>query len=208
LQKIKFSGHVCGFGMTGHGKSYSMRKIMLEQGRGIFYFNTQHELLKDQRKHFLDVDASYDLEDIRSALNSGLALNFLPDKNKKRRGVQLASLVEYFLNNRMKEFSFAIEECHLYNGHRDAKDAIDEIFTTGRKWGLWGVALSVRPAIVSNTIISMSEQKFLFYLDEQEMNYFKTYRLPYDDIVQRIKDKGKYSFVIKNQMGLAGAYKV
>jgi hypothetical protein len=183
-----------------------MREILKKQGKGVLYFNTQHEPV--QQKGFIEADGKNTFTDIRHALNAGSLINFLPSINKKIRAAQLAYLVNKCFEDDMQEFYFVIEEAQLYNGDREAMDAIEQIYTTGRKWGIFAGIHSVRPAIISNTIITQSEQKFIFKTDEFEMQYFKRYNLPYDTIMSSILQKGEYAFMIQEPDGLKGAFKI
>jgi hypothetical protein len=196
-------------GMTGSGKSYSIRKILMQQGAGLLYFNTQHEELKGVQGKFTTATGKHTFAQIREAISRDKMINFLPSTDEQKCGDQLSALVNGFYDHKVANpFWFVVDEVHLYNDHKQAIKAIRKIYTTGRKWGILGGSLSTRPAEVHNTIISMSRQKFIFYCDEWEQQYFNRYKLNYADMMKRITDNGEHSFLIMERGQIGGPYKV
>lgn len=203
---IRFSGHVAAIGSTGSGKSYSVRRLLKLQNKGVLYFNTQHEEMKGI-KGVTVADGRNTFTQIKGALDQGRFVNFLPAVDRSIRGEQLAYIIDQAYKNKPKEFFLAVDEVHLYNEHKTALNKLIEVYTTGRKWGIWGVSLSVRPAIVDKTILTQCSDTLIFRTDEFEMPYFKRYNLPYEEIMSRIRESGEYSFMIKGREGLTGPYK-
>ena len=80
---------------------------------------------------------------------------------------------------------------HLFK--EKALSAVERISTGGMRFGIRGVFLSQRPANISNTLMTQSNNMIIFFCN-MESQYFKSYSIPIEDILSLIKFNGKYSF--------------
>jgi DNA helicase HerA-like ATPase len=196
---IDFTGHCTVIGKTGSGKTYATRKSLEKVKGGVLFFNT---MLGDM-PGFVQAGKENTWEQIGAILAKGGKVNYMPGLDRELRNKELSHLVKKLYESG-KNVIFAVDEVHLYD--RTATNSLVEIATTGRHFGIKGVFISQRPANVDNTLMTQSEQFVIFKLN-MEQGYFDRYKMPGEEIMERIKAGGQYAYVTYDWESLKGAYK-
>jgi replication-associated recombination protein RarA len=195
-------GHTCVFGRTRSGKTYRTKQIIKRMNEGVLFFNTQHEKMPSP---FLDADGRNSFYDIKKALQSKKKVNFLPTTDKQLRQSELEYLIKQIYDTKGLNMVLVVDEVHLFK--KEALDMIEEVSTTGLRWGINMVAISQRPAKVSNTIITQSNNKIFFEMDTFEGQYMRNYGMDYNIISDKLEQGGKYSYIIYNGKDYKGPFK-
>lgn len=169
-------GHTAIVGMTGTGKTYAAKKALSAWTGGVLFVNTMHG---ERPQGFIDANGSSDMDTVIEALSDGDKINFLPDRDGRRRERQLTAIVRELMQFKRKNIILAVDEVHLYRG--DALHELIGVATTGRQWGVTLVSITQRLKNVHNDIMTQSPQKVIFSL-ENEGPYFERYGIPYGEI--------------------------
>lgn len=184
-------GHTVVVGLTQSGKTYTVKESLLKVHQGVLFFNTQQEGLQG----YIKADKKTSFAQILKLLKLGHKINYLPDSRLKVQFYEIEFLINQLFENgnfnKDKSIFIVIDEAHLFTGK--SLDAITRIATSGIRWGLNGIFISQRPANLSNTLMSQSTHMLIFMCN-MESQYFKNYSIPIEEILENIKNKGKYSF--------------
>ncbi len=88
-------------------------------------------------------------------------------------------------------------------GEKQGHPIIHRLWKRGKGYGIRGVGMSQRPADVSHTVLTQSDDHVIFYMGGYEQPYFQTYKIPIQDHMEHlsteyiIDDKDmKLNFVI------------
>jgi hypothetical protein len=191
MYKFNEFGHSIVIGKTQQGKTYATQKILLEQNKGTLFFNTQLEDLKG----YINVDRNTTFKQIKQLLKLGKKLNYMPYPLLKIQFQEIQFLINLLFSSggftKNDNIYVVIDEVHLFT--KEAQDSIERIATSGLRFGLNGIFLSQRPANMSNTLMSQSNEMLIFKCS-MESQYFKSYGIPIEEILQSIESNGKYSF--------------
>jgi len=191
MYKFNEFGHTIVIGKTQQGKTYATQKILLEQNKGTLFFNTQLEDLKG----YINVDRNTTFKQMKQLLKLGKKLNYMPYPLLKIQFQEIQFLINLLFSSggftKNDNIYVVIDEVHLFT--KEAQDSIERIATSGLRFGLNGIFLSQRPANMSNTLMSQSNEMLIFKCS-MESQYFKSYGIPIEEILQDIESNGKYSF--------------
>jgi hypothetical protein len=203
-QYIDFGkNHTTVVGMTQSGKTTAVEKSIERVKQGVLFFNTQHIEFSD---NFTICTGADDPSILVKALRKGEKINFMP--NRDTRWKQLKALINYLYKSTessLMDIYIVVDECHLAD--KEALKAIIEVATTGIRWGLKGIFISQRPALIDNTVMNQSMQ-FVFLKTTMEKKYLESYGLPYEAIDAGLKAGGQYAYMVYDFHELKGAFKV
>lgn len=194
--------HIVVLGLTRHGKTYALKKSLASVSEGVFFFNTQ---LEEMPGTFIDASGANAWEQIDGLLEEGRKVNFLPSTDKEARQKQLQVIIKKLYDGRKRNIRFVVDEAHLFK--KEALAAVQEIATTGLRFGIRGVFISQRGALLDNTLISQSNQYIFFYMNNHDREYFKNYGFPIEEIQERINGE-KYLFCTYDNKEIKGAFKI
>lgn len=204
-QYIDFGeGHTTVVGKTRSGKTYAVEKSLEKVKQGVLFFNTQHIPVSNV---FVDADGSDDEKVLIKALRKGEKINFRP--SRETRWKQLKALINILFKageQAKLNIYIVVDECHLAD-RKIALPGVIEIATTGLSYGLKGIYISQRPALIDNTLMTQSMQ-FIFFKTSMEKKYFDSYELPFDDIQAGLTKGGQFSYMTYDFEKLEGAFKV
>lgn len=198
-------GHTTVIGITRSGKTYATQKSLAAQPKGVLFFNTQYEDLPG----YTQANKQNDFKQLARAIQAGKKINYLPSTVQKEADVELAYLVSccYDYRDNLLNGILAVDEVHLWNNHKRALKELIRVATTGLRFGITGVWISQRPALIDNTLMSQSNQ-FIIFDTNMEASYFKRYGIPHEDIQARIEQGGQYSFCRFDSKTVTGPVKV
>lgn len=184
-------GHTTVIGQTQNGKTYTVSHLLLNENRGVLFFNTQMEDLKG----YIKVDKNTKFSIIQKLLKKGQKLNYFPSSRISQMENEIEFLIEQLFENgnfsKKNYIFFVVDEAHLFK--KKALESVCRIATGGLRFGIHGVFLSQRPANLDNTIMTQSTDMLIFFCS-MESQYFKNYNIPIEQIIAEITKHGKYSF--------------
>jgi hypothetical protein len=198
--------HTAVFGQTRSGKTYGARESLQKQSKGVLFFNTQQIRFPGA---WTVATKQTDFDDIVDGLIGGEKIVYNPSREHRQQELATIILLLYkAAEEHMSDLDIyvVIDEVHLFTGR--ALAACVELATTGIRWGLKAVWISQRPAKVDNTLMTQSTRFVLYELSQMESQYFKTYRLPFEEIYSKLGEGGKYSYVVFDGRKVEGPYKV
>lgn len=194
--------HMTVLGQTQHGKTHLIKNTLnTVKGGGVFFFNTQ---LEPMPKNFIEASGANSWEQILGALEAGKKINFIPTTDSEKRSKQLETIIKKLYDGQKRDIRFVVDEAHLYK--KGALSKMQEIATTGLRFGIKGIWISQRGALLDNTLISQSNFYVFFYLGLTDQKYFREYGFPMEEIQSRI-NKEKYLFCTYDGKEIEGAYK-
>jgi hypothetical protein len=194
--------HTSVMGLTRHGKTYAVKHSLQNVKEGVFFFNTQHE---EVPKNFIEATGNNSFQQIDLALSGGSKINFLPTTDKDRRQKELGTIIRRFYDGEKRNIRLVIDEAHLFKG--SALAMLQEVATTGLRFGLKGVWLSQRGALLDNTLISQSNRFIFFRCGNTDVKYWNAYGFPIDEIQTRINNE-MYHFCSYDGKEVKGAFKI
>lgn len=190
--------HITVVGATGSGKSYA---VCHNLPKSSIFFDIQGE--KALPKDVYSVNKSSSKQMVISMLRNGEVLRYSPQRQTMQD--ECVYLIDWlFKEQRLKgSVSIILDEIHLLMADAKTKRAIIELITTGRKYNIFLIAISQRLANIDNTIITQSQELYLFKSNFEDQ-YFKRYGLPVDELVFN----KKYGFYIYDWQELKGELKI
>lgn len=194
--------HTTVLGLTRHGKTYAMKKTLANVSEGVFFFNTQ---LENMPSSFVEASGANSFEQIDAYLQQGKKINYLPSTDKEKRQYELKCIIKKLYDGNKRDIRFVVDEAHLFK--KDALAQVQEIATTGLRFGIKGVFISQRGALMDNTLISQSNRYIFFAMNPHDRDYFTNYGFPMDDVQNRIRGE-KYLFCVYDNKEVTGAYKI
>lgn len=196
---IDFGGHCTVIGKTGSGKTYATRKSLQKAKGGVLFFNT----MLTEMPGFIEAMKFNTWAQINSILQRGGKVSYMPALDRDMRNMELSYIIKKLYNNK-ENVMLAVDEVHLYD--KAATNSMIEVATTGRHFGIKGIWISQRPANVDNTLMTQSEQFVIFKLN-MEQGYFDRYKMPGEEIMQKVSAGGQYAYVVYDWDSLKGPYK-
>jgi len=191
MYKFNDNGHCTVIGRTQEGKTYTVNKILKNQNRGVLFFNTQLEDLQG----YIKIDKNTRFKIIYTLLKNGKKLNYFPSTRLNIQEQEIIFLINQLFEhgnfNKDNFIYFVIDEVHLFK--KEGLQEITRIATGGLRYGIHGIFLSQRPANISNTLMTQSNEMLIFFCNMESI-YFKNYQIPIDIILENITKNGKYSF--------------
>lgn len=202
--------HTCIVGTSQMGKTFATHRSAERVKQGVLFFNAQQI---EVSKKWVKATGADDADMIVQALRKGHKVNFYP--NRLNRWKQLKALVDVLYKateSSLLDIYIIADECHLMamSGEKDGKialNAVKEIATTGLRWGMKGIFISQRMALIDNTLMTQSGQ-YVFFKTSMENQYMDGYKFPFDEIEEKIKQGGEFAYVIYDFNEVKGAFKV
>ncbi len=204
---IEFDGHTTVIGRTGSGKTYGALKSLSKQKEGCLFLDT---VMTAKPKEFDEISIkantkSTDINLIREALKDKCKLTLEYTRaTEDYRNDMTYNLVNYLMRYKWEKLLIAVDEVHLYS--KNGIKALEQIATVGRHKGIYLVAISQRPANISNTIMTQSEKFVVYSLSGMETDYLKRYNIPAESILEKTTEQ--YSYVTWDSYNIAGPYTV
>lgn len=204
MEIIKAHEFVCG--RTQSGKThYALEKARAWDGP-VILFNPQ-----DVKSGFGIINGNYDRNTLLDYLKKGKKLDYRPQIQKDVAKAELRWLVDCVLNEhvkgRLKNTLFIVDECQIFARSNNDNPA-EDIATRGQGKGLYGMFITQRPALVSNTLFTQPEIKTYFDCEDEELPYFKRQGVDTDAVFNTIRTAGKYYYMQKYANELKGPLKV
>jgi hypothetical protein len=161
--------------------------------KGVIFYNTNYEDMPDYVKIHKD-NITFDM--MLRLLHKGRKLNYMPgtyqeDKDKELRLI-IKKLFEYGGFREKDSIILAVDEVHLYKA-REVISELIRVATGGIRFGINGMWISQRPALIDNTLMSQSQGMIVFPCNMEEQ-YFRRYNIPYEQIENELDKKGKFSY--------------
>lgn len=202
---IQSGEHSFILGKTQNGKTYFAYQEMKSTKQGVLFINPQKEKLQG----FIKADGNNEIDLIIDQLRKGYKINYIPSLDDDIASKEIAYIVdELFKANFSKgaPIFLVLDETHIFNNFKEGKTAIRKVARRGLAYGINAIYISQRGSGLLD-MLSQCEKQYIFKSDFDK-DYFKNKGLPFEDIVQRIDNNGKYSFVIWNGLELSKAYKL
>ena len=186
---INKNEHYAVFGQTRSGKTTSTYSMLHKQKKAVLFFNTQQIIIPG----YITVDKKLTTKSLLRLIQNGKKINYIPDRETRQYELPaLVNLLYGFAGSHKIDLYFVIDEIHLYE--KKALKAAEEVATTGIRWGIHLIAISQRPAKVSNTILTQCTSFIFFKISIMERQYLESYRIPFDDVYNKLQ--APYQFVI------------
>ena len=207
-KQIDFTGHTTVIGRTGSGKTYGVLESLTRQKHASLFLDTvitSKPKMYDHNSVKADTKKS-DIELIYGALRDKcqVCLSFNRSSEDYRNDMTY-NLINYLMKfGWMDKLLVVVDEVHLYSKH--GIKALEQIATVGRHKGIFLVAISQRPANISNTIMTQSEKFVVFSLSGMETDYLKRYNIPAENILEKTTEQ--YTYVTWDSYNIAGPYTV
>jgi len=196
---------VCG--LTQSGKSYFVKRAVLEMKCPVLYFNVQGEALPE--KFFFVSSSEVDLFGIRQLVEDKAKVNLLFET--ALTGYKFTA--GYLLSNLMimadalelsdKNYMYVvIDECHLLSGW--GLEAAKYVATAGLKKGIRLICVTQRPALCDKTLYTQAFEHYMFRLSPAEGAYMRTKGIDFDECLDLWEQGGAYSYCYYNGYVLEG----
>lgn len=163
-------GHVTVLGKTQSGKSYLTKRAIEKWAGGVLVVDTKRE--RDYPCLYLT--GHENLAGIYRDLDKGAHLAYVPNPDPKKARAALERIAGDILKRRWRDLMLVVDEAQVH-APKGAPNPLDWLATQGQGLGVRLVAVTQRPAMLSHTVLTQSEQIFLFYLGMFEDGYLRNY---------------------------------
>lgn len=197
-------------GLPREGKTYSVVEELKRYKHGTLYINPKK--LKS-KSPFTVVDKRNTLSQIVNGVRAGMHLEYRLNGADALSAGELEYIIDGLLDAGIPESRpvlLAIDEIHYFKGKGASKvqNKIEELSAVGVSLGVSSIFISQRFATIPYTAVALCENLYFFRMGHMEKDYMVSKKLPYDEIMKRIDQKGKYSYcVMDSREGLKGAFK-
>lgn len=202
--------HTTVVGKSQMGKTFAVHRSAEKVKQGVLFFNAQQIAVSNAWTKATGAD---DADMLVKSLRKGHKINFYP--NRENRWKQLKVIVDVLYKaseSSILDIYVIADECHLMamSGQKDGKmalNAVKEIATTGLRWGLKGIFISQRMALIDNTLMTQSNQ-YVFFRTSMENQYMEAKDFPFDDIQAKVISGGEFNYVVYDELEIRGPFKV
>lgn len=193
-------GHKFITGLTQSGKTYCAKELLISWPYGGIFWNPQEVYTNE----FTSIDSSVDVEFLKRLLSRGCKLSYNPKKNLGANERELMALVNIMdsVGTKQKPIMFLGDEVQDY----DDLESMQFIARRGLARGVQGVFTVQSAADVKKVFPRQSEVHIHFNVTNYDVEYYRRYKLPIDEVKAALKEGGQYSFVLLNFSGLTGEY--
>jgi DNA helicase HerA-like ATPase len=193
--------HYAVFGQTRSGKTTSTYTMLARQKKAVIFFNTQQIIMPG----YVTIEKKISTKMLYKLIQAGKKCNYVPDRETRQEELTtIIKLLYNFAGVAKIDLYLVIDEIHLFE--KRALKSAEEVATTGIRWGIHLIAISQRPAKVSNTILTQATSFLFFKLSIMERQYLESYRIPFDEVYNKIKKP--YEFVIFDSYTVSDAKKI
>jgi len=200
--------HISVLGMTRSGKTVWTQKQLQSRKEAVLFFNPQQEKLS---RLYTRANKKSDLEAVFSILQDGGKINYIPDLDDEMAAKELHILItQAFQLGQDGSFTscplyIVVDEAHFYARQGKRNSDMIKLATRGLRFGIRGVFITQRPALMDKTLYSQSRFHVIFK-SGSEGDWYKKYGIDHDQLVKRLDIGGKYSYMIWDSMQLKGAF--
>ena len=196
-------------GMPRQGKSHFVKKELQKYEGAVLYINPKAG--EKGKSPFIIADGRNTMTQIVRLLKKGKKIEYRLNGRRPDSAGEICALIDALLDAGFDEFSpvmLAIDEMHYYEHDKELDKKTRELAMTGVSLGVSSVFMSQRFANINYDAIAVCEDLYFFKLSEMERTYIMGKKWPYDEIMSRIEQKGKYSYcTISSDRGFEGAFK-
>jgi hypothetical protein len=200
-------GHKFITGMTRSGKTYLALQMMLAWRGPVVFWNPQQEYMD----YMYNVNRSLNTKMFVRLISKGCKLGYVPVDHRGAAERELSALLKLVLQAQEEvknNVLFVIDEAQDYGD----TEAAQFIARRGLSRGITGIFTAQSAADVSKVLCRQAEQHIHFQVGVYDIEYYRRYHLPIDEMQRRLKEGGKYSFICvnfaANREYLTGAYKI
>lgn len=174
-----------------------MMKMIHLGGASVVFFDTQDELKGKMPR----ADMS---DDVARVLGAGY-IRYVPSSDDDTARQELAVLVDHAFARR-GDVVFVCDEAQEYAPQGGAPGPLEQVARRGRSKGVWLWAVSQHPADLSKKVMRQLGKVFLFEMPWSSP-YFATYKIPQDELKERLAAGGAYSYCVWDGLDLSGPFK-
>jgi len=196
---------VCG--LTQSGKSYFVKRAVLQMQCPVLYMNIQGE---DLPQDFYTIYTSkHDIYELRQLIEDDVKINMVYETQLKGYEVTAGYLLSQLMTmsdaiglDENKYMYVVLDECHLLTGW--ALRAARYIATAGLKKGIRLICVTQRPALCDKTLYTQAFEHYIFFLTAAESAYMKNKGIDYEQCQELWKMHGDHSYCYYNGYVLEG----
>lgn len=195
--------HVAVFGVTQHGKTFSIIVSAKKLNQAVIFFNPQHV----DAPGYVEFNVrTHSRDQLIHLLKNKRKVNFVPSTDRKKMQKELTWLVDLLYSEDLERMKVKclMDEVHLFKG--ESLDSLVRLATTGLRWGKECVFISQRGAMMDNNLITQSTRFVFFKLGDADYKYFDSQGWPIEKF--RSLTKEKYIFCEYDQLSVKGSYKI
>lgn len=199
---MELEKHVFITGQTGSGKTtYAAKYFSSNEGLNIF-FNIQEEYAVEQEADIIITTT----EELTRAIEEGhIHICFNPELAGQDVGIEdigyvirylfaMGALAKQEAKGRPEIWcTVFIDEIQEF-GEKGGHPIIHRLWKRGLGYGIRAVGISQRPADVSHTVLTQSQQHVIFYVGGYDHPYFKGYNIPIEEHIGHLETP--FNFVI------------
>lgn len=186
LENTSFECHAVVAGQTRSGKT-TLGKVLFSAltGHRIFF-----NISNDREIYGLSDITVFTPQELFEAIGLGKQrINYVPPTSnnlRKEHVLQIYNILMMLGTNVAKlpqatgKFfwaTFIVDEAHLVAPKHSKDDGLSLLTTRGAGVGVRCVAITQRPSLLSQTVLSQSPYYFIFYVSPFEQKYFKSYSI-------------------------------
>lgn len=200
-------GHELVVGRTRSGKTTYARARALKHDGPVLFINTQEEDLTG----YIRCDKKAALTVLRSALDAGFKLNYIPSADDSQALLELRVLESliFDVGRRLKSEKYlllVVDETQVYAGNNMPDSPLYRVARRGIAHGVRGTYITQRPADINNLLITQCSRHVIFKTS-WESQYFRRYGLPGEEIEKKLNEAPDYSYLILEDGEIKGPYK-
>lgn len=181
--------HTVIIGSTDSGKSTFAEHLFMKNPYKSIYYDVQEERNPKSNKAVL-LEGGFNLEALKRYNRIVIYAKF----NSEQRKAELTNITnilfklgKYYPRRRVWCVLF-VDEAHEIAPLHENNNPLNFVFTKGLSYGIAGVAITQRPALLNNTVLTQAKNHFIFNINFYETPYFSKFKLPFDEIEEHIKN--------------------
>lgn len=181
--------HCCIFGATSSGKTYLAGHLFQSLPNYNIFFNVQYEPAISRDFNGFECCG---LDEFCEMMEAGARRIVYNPESEDPAGqaeeckeiIDILFSMGKIINQAGRRFVWChlyIDEVHILSSKKSPYPPIDRIATQGKRFGVAGIFISQRPALVSQTLITQSDRQMIFRCNSYEIPYFERYGYPISD---------------------------
>ncbi len=195
-------------GLPRQGKSYFVTKELNAYDGGVLYINPK---ITKEKSLFTISDGRHKVSQVVNCVKNGMKIEYRLDGAREGSEGEVAYIIDALMKAGVPESKpilLAIDELHFYENVKLLDKKVRELAMTGVSRGVSSVFMSQRFKNINYDAVTMCENLYFFKLGAMERSYLESKKLPYEEIMKRIEQKGTYSYCVwDSHKGLMGAFK-
>jgi len=188
--RIAIKKHLAIIGETQSGKTVLAREIFNANPTKSLFIDIEDlgEIHAERELNMNDSPKTF-----RAMVQHYSKVKYVPSSNPSVARKETRWIWRMLMNMNINICVFADE---IQNYGDDKRNVFDVYAVRGLKHGVHLITISQRPAYVSKTIMAQTPKIVFFNVGTFESEYFKRYRLPYEEINTMFAEAPEYSFII------------